>query len=419
MYPETECRFASIENPLEIHCPFCPLYCSLAWSASETPITEGRLLNQGDRVFSESSSCALAAERWGRYRRAASAYSRRDSNRSIEPILMGQSVVGDALQWEESLSRLSRAKRVIVDGLIVDVQTARAAVRAAASFRGRLYHSNSDHEWSESLERNGLIGSTIHDVALHADTIVMLGPVNDTWPRLERRMAEIREANKLAPLGVRCIATAGELATLWANGRELSHEWLNEARSLAWFIAPGFLNRYQIGSLLDFNDRLNGTRRSRVVPMSQGTTLRTVASWLTGLTPPLDFSRGLPQSLEYEHDDFGQPDPVERADVCIWLRPYPDSPLPPPVAEFTIVVGCETPQVEQGIVATFRTSVPGIESSCLSYRGDGTVCVALGQIQGSTDGRCVGREVLAIDWPSAAYVLSRLTSESLARRLQP
>jgi len=383
------------------------------------PITGGGLLHQGDRAFVESNACALAAERWGRYRRLASADSSRDSDRDDGSILGGEPGPSDEQQWEEAVARLSLAKRVVVDGSIVDVKTARAAVRTAASFRGRLYHSTSDHEWSESLERSGFIGSTIHDVALHADAIMMLGPVSNSWPRLERRMAAIREANQFAPLKVRHIATTSELTTLWLPDGAMSRDWLNEVESLAWFVAPGFLNRYQIGSLLDLNERLNRTRRSRVVPISFGTTLRTVASWLTGLTPPLDFSRGLPQSLEYEHDDIAKLSSTHHADVCIWLRPYPDSPLPPPMADFTIVVGCEVPTTDQRLIASFRTSVPGIESSCLSYRGDGTVCVALGQIQGSGNGRGERREVTATELPSASSVLSRLTSESLARRLLP
>lgn len=326
---------------------------------------------------------------------------------------------GCAPAIDEAIDHLLNHPRIAIDGTCIDVETARAVVRFAAALPAMILESTANPAFARTSERLGYVGATLSEVAMRADSLVLLGHPFDDYPRLQSWLADVRAANQLQPHRVFALDAcnkdawnnqgtpqdgAVELATVRfaLEQRDPSlhplTDWLQGGQYIAWLWSSSAIDLSSATNLIGLNDVLNKDRRSVLVPLSEQATLRSVGSWLTGLAPPLEFCQGLPRSIQLATSEVPQ--------VRIWLQPFPDAPSPPEDGAFTILVGLADPPVSSRSDLYFRTRAPGIETPGLTFRGDGTVCLPLSQIV--PDGES--------SHPTASMVFASLLRHVHARR---
>ncbi len=349
-----------------------------------------------------SSVCDLGFQRWKTWQHAANALALTIDVDACPPTV------------EVAIERLLAQACIAIDGTCIDVETARAVVRFAASLQAVILQSTGNPAFAHTAERLGYVGATLSEVALRADSLVLLGHPFEDYPRLQPWLADVRNANRLEPQRLYAFNASGKKEALQDNAVELAMvrlaleqqnpslhplaDWLQDGQYIAWLWSATAIDLSSAANLIGVNDALNEDRRSVLVPISEQATLRSVCSWLTGLAPPIEFYQGLPRSFQQETSLVPQ--------VRIWLQPFPDSPSPPDDGAFTILIGLVDPTQAFRADLYLRARSPGIEAAGLTYRGDGTVCLPLSQVVPDND----------LYLPTASMVLASLLRHVHARK---
>jgi formylmethanofuran dehydrogenase subunit B len=355
---------------LEIVCPFCPLRChDLAIDSS----AEGWTL--------EDHGCSLAKQRL-----ALLHLSQRGRDAS------------NGLASGAQLIQIQRTERergsIVVGGTILDVQTARAAIRFAAEMQARLdvVSSAGEKAFMSVGEREGWMGATLGELAGRADSLVCIGPVEKHFPRLVERFFEGPLQSSLQPRRLfhlevedteqlkRRLSSA---LTVYSKTRGLqppvSPDRFDDQPFLDWLATGEYiafvwgteddagrgLDRLAANLLRELVSELNLKRRAVLIPLSESTTFRNVAAWLTGFSGPLDFQGSLPRLLDS--------DALMTGPLRVWLQPFPDAALPPEDGAKLIVIGAADDALARRADAYIRAAIPGLEAHGTTIRGDGTV----------------------------------------------
>jgi formylmethanofuran dehydrogenase subunit B len=300
------------------------------------------------------------------------------------------------IDWDRLLTLVTGATTPTIGGTIIDVQTARAAIRLAADLRGVIdvCGSSSEAAFGGVMEREGYVGATLAEMDTRADSVVLIGPVRRELPRLLSRFFSGRVATgdkprRMMVLGHRDPEDDLEIPAAWlspegklidqlaATRSALRHgtddqplaDWLRSADYTAFLWSRDTLGPLEASMVAGLVDQLNEDRRAVMIPVAESATFRNVASWLTGLAGPLDF-RDLPPIT-------CQPAAMLGGDLRIWLQPFPDSPPPPDDRRPLIVIGAADAALVRRSDIYLRTAVPGIEAAGTTFRGDGTVTLRM------------------------------------------
>lgn len=356
-----------------VTCPFCPLRCD----DLVVRVAGARVVPQGlDCPRAEAGFAGLSAE------------TERLSGDSGSP--SASSLVASLID------RLANASAVRISGTFVDVNTARAAVRLAAASGGIVDAAEtiSSAAVRRASERDGIVAATLSELRQRADAVVIIGDPVDECPRLiERFLASgpdpLAASRRFLSLGETRIAGLpadrythvqvgrGDLHRLLAEARGALRvgkgdasgmaAWLREATYSGWVWSSEELDPLAAGTLIGMTTELNRERRAVLVPLASDTTLRSVATWLSGLSGPVDFGSGTPQLLE-------KPTPTA---LTLWLQPYPTAPPPPLEDSFLVVLGMADAELAERADLYLPAGVPGIDFAGSTFRGDGTVCLPL------------------------------------------
>lgn len=376
--PRVRPAFVSCSRPvsavsMSITCPFCPLRCDDVVVRAE-----------GKRVIPEGLDCSLAVRGFERVSYAAEVLLASNHPGEMSPAVA------------RLVDRLTDSAPVSISGTMIDIGTARAAVRLAAASGGVIdaVETISSGAMRRAVERDGIVAATLAEVRQRADSVVMIGDPSEEYPRLlerflaagpaplagQRRFLSIGEARiaglptdryRHIPVGLgdthRVLAEARGGIRVGRSDASGVADWLREGHYTAWLWASDVVDALTAGVLVGLVADLNRERRAVAVPLGSDATLRSVATWLTGLSGPVDFSGGWPQLLEQ---------PVA-ASTAIWLQPHPTAPPPPLGSDFLAVIGMADAELVERADLYIPCGAPGIDVAGSTYRGDGTVCLPL------------------------------------------
>ncbi|WP_164104020.1 molybdopterin-binding domain-containing protein [Candidatus Laterigemmans baculatus] len=320
---------------------------------------------------------------------------------------------------ESIADRVAGAASLRISGTIIDITTARAAVRLAAACGGVVdaAESVSSAAMRRAIEREGVVAATLAELSQRADSVVLLGDPSDECPRLVERFlapspappARVgeRARRRFLSLGESRIAglpgerythievARGDLHRLLAEARGALRvgktdssgiaTWLADATYSGWLWSSEALDPLAAGTLVGLSTELNRERRAVLVSLASDTTLRSVSTWLSGFSGPVDFGSGAPQLLENSTP----------AELTLWLQPYPTAPPPPLEDTFLIVLGMADAELAERADVYLPAGVPGVDFASSTYRGDAAVCLPL-------------HALLDRGLPSAAEVLGEL-----------
>lgn len=308
---------------------------------------------------------------------------------------------------------------------MVDIQTARAAVRFATTVGGVVdaLETRSAAAMRRTVERDGLVAATLGELRQRADSVVFIGDPTRECPRLfERFLASgpsplVRQRRFLSLGEARVGNLAGPQYTHMAFGDDEVHQrlaetrwalrtgrsdacriadWLREGVYTAWLWSSDSIDSLAASALVGLIGDLNRERRAVAIPLSGDATFRSVATWLSGFSGPVDFTGAVPQLCETAT--------AAALPAVIWLQPFPTAPPPPADGRFLIVIGMADADVIARTDCYLPAAVPGIDLAGSTFRGDGTVCLPL---------HAVRRAPL----PSAAARLGELATLVAQRRL--
>lgn len=431
-------------------CPFCPLRCH------DVVVSEST--EQPALAAVEESECALAAQRLRHYQQQRVAWSAESG--------MPDAVGTDSAMLRVAVERILAARQVHIGGEVLDLQTARSVVRFAAEQRAVLEPVETKasdllgpDQVGPWMEREGAMMTTLGEVAARADSLVLLGEVEAAYPRLGKRCFESHDRDAAKRIrrvesgnvervlrtvlrdmhgppggGSGVGGSVGAVGSSNDGGDEATandwRSWLDEARSIAWFWAPGALSRTAMSMLWQLSALLAERCRSAVVPLSQNASLTTASLWLTRFAPPVDFRSGEPRPLEPTLWKVRDEQSVGEKRVRIWLQPHPDAPEPPgfeppgveppggvdgeravSVEEGLIVIGCPAERLRRRAEVVLPASLPGWDASGSTIRGDGTITLAWQPVT-ATDRHPEGSTAWpAGGWPSAGEWLEQLTAD--------
>lgn len=371
---------------MEIVCPFCPLRCQA------TPL---ELTGVGFRVAGEY--CQLAAGRAQLVGRFAIDSTSKQTNWQ-ELVLKANQRISPAGDTQIPL--------VVVEGTIIDIQTAREAVRLAARLRGHAtaFTEPGEQFFQDVSEREGWIGATLGELSGRADSILLIGAVETRLPRV---LAGIAPACRVRRIGIGIATVNGTRTTsaheAQANGRKETLEevadaeqltgllsnaahaidtgqagisrladWLSEAQYVGVLWTGELMDPLAAGALIRLVNLINQRSRGVLIPVSETATFRTVSSWLTGFSGPVDFQQDLPRLMERSE--------TAKCETRIWLQPFPDAAQPPEDDAKLILVGTAEPELANRADVYIRTAMPGIETAGTTFRGDGTIALPLSKV---------------------------------------
>lgn len=389
-----------------VTCPFCPLRCDDLVVRAE-----------GARVVPQELDCPRAREGFARVSDEAErliAEDRRPLPSSSLAFLDGRIVDG-------IVERIAIAAAIRISGTTVDVNTARAAVRLAVASGGVIDAAEtvSSAAMRRATEREGIVAATLAEIRQRADAVVIVGDPVEECPRLIERFleagpAELAARRRFLSIGETRIAglpvdrythvevARGDTHRLLAEARGAMRvgkadtsgvaAWLREATYSGWVWSSEVLDPLAAGTLIGLVTELNQDRRAVLVPLASDATFRNVATWLTGLSGPIDFGSGTPELLEK----------LAATSLTLWLQPYPTAPPPPLDDSFLVVLGMADADVAERADLYLPTGVPGIDFAGSTFRGDGTVCLPLYATRDC-------------GFPSAAHVLAEIATHLAAQ----
>ena len=400
---------------MEIICPFCPLRCrqlpihTELDAGTQTAVAGG---DQNEITLAQDLNdfCGLLS------RRLTAVCGAKEGAAVSETLQAFRRWLASDPQWRPHVS---------IEGTFLDVQTVRAAIRLAASLDGYIDAAveYSERCVNEVLEREGYIGATLGEVAERADSVLLLGPVEQRWPRLSQFWNDSRDAKRIfripasdSGMGPESIGQLLENLHGHLHHGHLHHghlrrgvaenpgsgstdhlaNWLAQAHYLAVMWAGDALDLSSASALVRLVQLMNQFQhRAVLVPISEAATFRTTAAWLTGLGGPLRFRSGLPEIVE--HSNISGSPMTMVPDIRIWLHPFPDSPAPPTDGAKLVLIGAVDPVLAERADYYFRTTMPGIEANGTTFRGDGTVALPLTKWRSN-------------DYPHASGILQELAA---------
>lgn len=355
--------------------------------------------------------CPLASEG---YRRVSAA---------TESAVAGTAV--SAAKFDSVASRLAASASLAISGTMIDIHTARAAVRLGEAAGGVVdaWETRSTASIRRAVERDGLISATLGELRQRADSIVLIGDPTADYPRLVERFlahgpAELAQPRRFLSLGgprLSDLANAhstqlavdgnalhqhlAEARLALRTGRSDSRgiaDWLRQGTYTAWLWSCEAIDALAASVLVGLISDLNRQRRAVAVTLSGDATFRSVATWLSGFSGPIDFGGAAPEL--YEHG------PHADLPALVWLQPFPTAPPPPADERTLVVIGTADAEVVERADLYLPAGVAGIDAGGSTVRGDGTVCLPLHAVRSSP-------------LPTAATRLAELTSGIAQRRL--
>lgn len=386
---------------MPVTCPFCPLRCD-------------DLVVQVDRarVSLRSIDCPLAAEGFQRLSDAT------------ESAIAG-ATSPPAAEIDAIAARIAAFHTLSISGTIVDIHTARSAIRFAEAVGGvaDVLETRSTAAVRRAVERDGLIAATLGELRQRADSVVFIGDPTRDCPRLFERFlssgpAELVRQRRFLSLGEAIVGDfpsaqythfsvgdnevhhrLAEARMVLRHGRSDSGgvaDWLREGTYTGWLWSSDALDPLAASALVGLIGDLNRDRRAVAVSLSGDATFRSVATWLSGFSGPVNFAGATPELCEKTT--------AAALPAIIWLQPYPTAPPPPVDDRFLVVIGMADAEVVDRADFYLPASVPGIDVSGSTVRGDGTVCLPLHAARSSA-------------LPSAATRLAELATVVAQRRL--
>lgn len=325
---------------------------------------------------------------------------------------------------ESIAARLAALPSLSVSGTMVDIHTARAAVRFAEAVGGVVdaWETPSTAAMRRAVERDGLIAATLGELGQRADSVVLIGDPTDDCPRLFERFlssgpVELARQRRFLSLGDASVDLPDAQHTHLRIDDEGIHrrlaearlalrtdrsdtagiaDWLRKGTYTAWLWSSDAIDPLAASALIGLIDELNRKRRAVAVALSGDATFRSVATWLSGLSGPIDFGGAVPELLENST--------AATLPAAIWLQPFPTAPPPPDDGRLLVVIGMASAEVIERADLYLPASVPGIDMTGSTVRGDGTVCLPLHAVRISP-------------LPSAATRLAELATDVAQRRL--
>lgn len=384
-----------------VTCPFCPLRCD-----------DLVVQFHGSRLALLDINCPLAAKGFQRVSAAA------------ESLLTQVETTPPVAEVESIAARLAALPSLSISGTMIDIRTVRAAVRFAEAVGGVVdaCETRSTAAMRRAVERDGLFAATLGELRQRADSVVLIGDPTDDCPRLFERFlssgpVELARQRRFLSLGDASVGVPDAQHTHLRIGDEEIHrrlaearlalrtdrsdtagiaDWLREGTYTAWLWSSDAIDPLAASALIGLIGELNRERRAVAVPLSGDATFRSVATWLSGLSGPIDFGGAVPELLENST--------AATPPAAIWLQPFPTAPPPPDDGRLLVVIGMAAAEVIERADLYLPASVPGIDVTGSTVRGDGTVCLPLHAARVSP-------------LPSAATRLAELATAVAQRRL--
>ena len=310
---------------------------------------------------------------------------------------------------------LRQSKFPLVSGPIVDVESARAAIRLASRFDAAIdvSASTSLFDTIEVLQVDGMVSTSFAEVAQHSDCLLVVGDDSllERYPQLPQQIASRGSHSKSRrlvllgkwsdeasqrfsmsqiqvlrfesnlnrlPLGMAELDRfAVENETLLGDSKNVVVLWANDCLS-----SVSALDLW-LQSWNRWAKNPPPHQRRSILPLTslQGTFAQ-VCTWTTGFPGRVRFRNGDPL---YDADRYHAPILLQDrcVDLLVWVHSSSRREgVFHPVPNRTILISPFPPNAEQsGDWIWFPTAVPGIDYRSIFFRADQAVCLAIGPIR--------------------------------------
>lgn len=350
---------------------------------------------------------------------------------SLDPVVAGHNVaMEDAIHMATDI--IEQAQQVLISGLVADVGAVRGALALADQIGAIIDHGSSKGLFDNiaTMQRYGMIATTLAEVRNRADCIVILGsntlagfprflpritcPKTTLSPNLQRSLFVIdsnrcnssddellNEAQQIYA-DVESLDSAVELLTYALNDkRDAAIERLESLTSVlepvvkairqsqycvfVWSAAEFESQAAQttIQNLSACIKRLSESIRCTGLPLggSKGQiTANQVCTWQTGL--PLR-TRFIDHAPEHNQELYATTSLLEQhhVDVLLWISLFDPSDVPPATDAKTIVIGHPNMRFENPVDVFIPAAIPGVDTTGLACRTDNVATLPLQQMR--------------------------------------
>lgn len=326
-------------SSLQVVCPLCPLHCD------------------------DIDPSALSLGRTGCHR----ADSQMNAIvRSACPTVSAQ-VLEECRQW------VAQAKRIVIDGDVIDLETSRA-IADFMDATGAELGVIGDSAYADAFSREGAFTTTLGELTARETSMLVIGDPASHWPRINEKLSSIahrvdwecssRLPTQLASLRHKLTPRSPVQASEESDAAvEAAFELVRQSKYLVVLVAPDAFReagespvRADIAwaSLLGMIRELNQTTRASLLNFDRSLTVRSVVA-----------SRGLASTLNFPRSDES---------LCIYFSPLGKMPANKKMR--TIVIGrCDQPLGSE--MRLLPASVAGVHHAGIVMRGDGSVTLPL------------------------------------------